>query len=65
MQLDDSHAPDAHEPDPQGRSRGSLTTMAVNRLRDLIVTGELKPAIHPGGANRPLAHTRARGVEDS
>jgi DNA-binding GntR family transcriptional regulator len=25
------------------RSRGSLTAMAVNRLRDLIVTGELRP----------------------
>jgi DNA-binding GntR family transcriptional regulator len=43
MQYEMAAGAEAPTTDSQVRSRGSLTTMAVNRLRDLIVTGELKP----------------------
>jgi DNA-binding GntR family transcriptional regulator len=43
MQYDMEALNGSSATESQIRSRGSLTTMAVNRLRDLIVTGELKP----------------------
>lgn len=43
MQYDMEALTESSATESQVRSRGSLTTMAVNRLRDLIVTGELKP----------------------
>jgi DNA-binding GntR family transcriptional regulator len=43
MQYDMEAFTESSATESQVRSRGSLTTMAVNRLRDLIVTGELKP----------------------
>lgn len=43
MQLEHKAGEEEPSARPDSRSRGWLTTLAVDRLRDLIVTGELKP----------------------